>query len=65
MQLYVVWVCGESWIAIKDSLIHHPSSQGWEPTVLLLCCSVCVCVCVCGVGGGGGGGGRGGSDILS
>ena len=22
-------MCGESWLAIKDSLIHHPSSQGW------------------------------------
>ena len=25
------WVCGESWLAIKDSLIHRPSSQGWAP----------------------------------
>ena len=23
------WVCGESWLAIKDSLTHRPSSQGW------------------------------------
>ena len=22
-------MCGESWLAGKDSLIHHPSSQGW------------------------------------
>ena len=22
------WVCGESWLAIKDSLTHSPSSQG-------------------------------------
>ena len=22
-------MCGESWLAIKDSLTHHPSSQGW------------------------------------
>ena len=28
------WVCGESWHAIKDSLTHHPSSQGWAPGVL-------------------------------
>ena len=38
------WVCGESWRAIKDSLTHCPSSQGWAPGVLPLC--VCVCVCV-------------------
>ena len=25
------WVCGESWLAIKDSLTHRPSSQGWAP----------------------------------
>ena len=38
-QVYVVfvcvfgdtWVCGESWLAIKDSLTHRPSSQGWAP----------------------------------
>ena len=23
--------CGESWLAIKDSLTHRPSSQGWAP----------------------------------
>ena len=23
------WMCGESWLAIKDSLTHRPSSQGW------------------------------------
>ena len=51
------WVCGESWLAIKDSLTHHPSSQGWAPRVLLLfCCVLCfvVCYCVlrCGDGGG-------------
>ena len=33
---------GESWLAIKDSLTHCPSSQGWAPRVLHLCCSVCV-----------------------
>ena len=61
-------MCGESWHAIKGSLTHRPSSQGWAPGVLPLC--VCMCVCVCGglsgfyiwmeglcvVGGGGGGG---------
>ena len=31
------WVCGESWLAIKDSLTHRPSSQGWAPDVLLSC----------------------------
>ena len=25
------WVCGESWLAIKDSLTHRHSSQGWAP----------------------------------
>ena len=35
----------ESWHAIKGSLTHRPSSQGWAPGVLPLC--VCVCVCVC------------------
>ena len=33
---------GESWHAIKDSLTHRPSSQGWAPGVLPLC--VCVCL---------------------
>ena len=27
-------MCGESWHAIKDSLTHRPSSQGWAPGVL-------------------------------
>ena len=27
------WVCGESWHAIKGSLTHRPSSQGWAPGV--------------------------------
>ena len=39
-----VFVCNEVWTlgvwdALKDSLTHCPSSQGWAP--------VCVCVCVC------------------
>ena len=40
------WVCGESWLAIKDSLTHRPSSQGWAPSVLLSChvmCNLCMC----------------------
>ena len=32
-----------SWLAIKDSLTHRPSSQGWAPGVLLSC-YVCVFV---------------------
>ena len=27
-------MCGQSWHAIKDSLTHHPSSQGWAPGAL-------------------------------
>ena len=34
-------MCGESWLAIKDSLTHRPSSQGWAPEFplgsILLC----------------------------
>ena len=37
-----LWVCGVSWLAIKDCLTHCPSSQNWAPGVLLLCCSVCI-----------------------
>ena len=29
------WMCGESWLAIKDSLTHRPSSQGWASWCLL------------------------------
>ena len=37
----------ESWLAVKDSLTHRPSFQGWAPGVLLPCCVVLyVCVCV-------------------
>ena len=28
-------MCGESWHAMKDSLTHHPSSQGWAPGVFV------------------------------
>ncbi|CAI8032912.1 hypothetical protein GBAR_LOCUS18572, partial [Geodia barretti] len=39
--------CRESWLAVKDSLTHHPpGSQGWAPSVLLSCHVVCICVCV-------------------
>ena len=27
-------MCGESWHAMKDSLTHRPSSQGWAPGFL-------------------------------
>ena len=37
------WVCGESWLAIKDSFTHRPRSQGW---VLLSFHVICICVCV-------------------
>ena len=40
-------MCGESWHAIKGSLAHRPSSQGWAPGVLPLCVCMCMCVCVC------------------
>ena len=37
-------MCGESWHAMKDSLTHRPSSQGWAPGVLpfLYKCFVCL-----------------------
>ena len=37
-------MCGESWHAIKDSLTHHPSSQGWAPGVLptVYMCKYCL-----------------------
>ena len=39
--------CRESWLAVKDSLTHHPpGSQDWAPSVLLSCHVVCICVCV-------------------
>ena len=28
-------MCGESWLAIKDSLTHRPNSQGWASWCLL------------------------------
>ena len=49
LSLFVMfgyWVCGESWLAIKDSLTHRPGSQGWAPSVLLSCHVMCTCVCV-------------------
>ena len=46
-------MCGESWLAIKDSLIHHPSSQGWASLCPLVisyvsynCTIWCTCTCV-------------------
>ena len=47
------WVCGESWQAIKDSLTHRPSSQGWAPDVLPFYVQCVVCVLGWRVGGGG------------
>ena len=41
------WVCGESWYAIKDSLTHRPSSQGWAPGVLPFYVQVCCLSRVC------------------
>ena len=41
------WVCGESWLAVKDSLTHRPSSQGWAPRVLLPFCGVLSVLCSC------------------
>ena len=41
-----LWVCGESWLVIKDCLTHRPSSQGWAPGVLLF---VVHCVVSCGI----------------
>ena len=37
-------MCGESWHAMKDSLTHRPSSQGWAPGVLpfFYKCFVCL-----------------------
>ena len=39
-------MCGEIWLAVKDSLTHRPSSQGWAPRVLLPCCVVWCCMFV-------------------
>ena len=49
-------MCGESWHAMKDSLTHRPSSQGWAPGVLPFCTSVLFvsCMYLDGVMGGGG-----------
>ena len=34
------WMCGESWLIVKDLSTHHPSSQGWAS----LCPLVVSCV---------------------
>ena len=55
------WVCGGSWLAIKDSLTHRPGSQGRAPKCpALMSCHVYLCMCVlygyfgvCEYGGGG------------
>ena len=43
-HLIIIITCGESWHAMKDSLTHRPSSQGWAPGVLpfLYKCFVCL-----------------------
>ena len=40
------WVCGESWLAIKDSLTHRPSSQGWASK-----CPLCIYLYILGTEG--------------
>ena len=47
-------MCGESWHAMKDSLIHRPSSQGLAPGVLPFCTSVLFVSCMYLDGGMGG-----------
>ena len=51
-------MCGESWHAMKDSLTHRPSSQGWAPGVLpfFVYTSVLFVSCMYLDGGMGGGG---------
>ena len=41
------WMCGESWLAVKDSLTHHPSSQGWASLCPQVCCWWCTGTCMC------------------
>ena len=38
------WVCGGSCLAIRDSLTHQPSPQGWESSVLCFVFLFCICV---------------------
>ena len=38
------FVCGESWLAVKDSLTHRPSSQSWAPAPMLPCVMLYACV---------------------
>ena len=39
-------MCGESWLAIKDSLTHRPSSQGWASSVRFYVVLLCACPCL-------------------
>ena len=39
-------MCGESWLAIKDSLTHRPSSQGWASSVRFYAVLLCACPCL-------------------
>ena len=45
VQLGGARMCGESWLAVKDSLTHHPSSQGWASWYLLIIWPVLTCTC--------------------
>ena len=41
------WVCGESWLTVKN-LTHHPSSQGWAPRCPSHCAfHVCIVLVWC------------------
>ena len=42
-------MCGESWLALKDSLTHHPSFQGWAswyPLMIWPCMYMTLYFCV-------------------
>ena len=50
------WMCGESWLAIKDLQPTIPSSQGWASSLLLnfrlllvlyFLYGLIICVCLC------------------
>ena len=45
MYMYSTRMCGESWLDVKDSLTHHPSSQGWASWYLLIIWPVLTCTC--------------------
>ena len=56
VQLGGARTCGESWLTVKDSLTHRPSSQGWAslaplidywPVFTSVCCMFYLCELVC------------------